>query len=316
MKHVNVATVDLNLLKTFLAIWDLRSLTAAADRLHLSQPAVSHALRRLREIFDDPLFVRTSVDMTPTEAAMRLHGPIDQALGLIHDALQKHSRFDPSVATRTFHLAMSDMSEQHLLPMLMEELAYGAPSVSIEVRQVSIADLSAAMRSGEVDIAFGFLPGLSEECVSSTLLADEFICMLRVGHPFGAGELTVADLKALRYVYAETNTTGHNIAEEALHKAGVRRDVALKLPHCTVAARVVAGTDLALILPRMVAEAMNRDQLFKLLRLPIEMPPITVGVYTHSRFASDPGVEWMSSVLRRLLTREIAEVETMAPSNA
>ncbi|SMG56228.1 LysR family transcriptional regulator [Paraburkholderia susongensis] len=304
MKHVNMASVDLNLLKTFLAIWELRSLTAAADRLHLSQPAVSHALRRLREIFDDPLFVRTSIEMVPTEAAARLHGPIDHALGVIHDALQQHSNFDPSAATRTFYLSMSDVAEQYVLPVLMEKLTCLAPHVRIEIRQMPIADLGAAMRGGEVDIGFGYLPGLSDECVSSMLMEDEFVCMLREEHPFGGNELTVADLNALQYIYAETDATGHNLAEAALRRAGVRRNVTLKLPHFTAAPHVVLRTDLALIIPRTVAQAMNRNRTFKLMPLPIEMPSIDVGVYTHKRFASDPGIAWISSLLCGLIERD------------
>ena len=98
MKQMNIGAVDLNLLKTFIVIWELRSLTAAADRLHLTQPAVSHALRRLREMFDDPLFVRSTSAMVPTETAIRLHEPIARALGIIHEALHTHASFDPATA--------------------------------------------------------------------------------------------------------------------------------------------------------------------------------------------------------------------------
>ncbi|MFS8979178.1 LysR family transcriptional regulator [Cupriavidus necator] len=304
MKHVNLATVDLNLLKTFLAIWELRSLTAAADKLHLSQPAVSHALRRLREVFDDPLFVRTPTAMVPTDAAIRLHAPIDNAMSIIYGALQKHSRFDPSVATRTFRLVMSDMAEQHVLPLLMETLASTAPNITIDVRQMSMDDLCSAMRNGDADIALGYLPALNDECVSSPMLDDEFVCMLRSAHPFQGKKLTVADLGSFRYVYAETNTTGHCLAEDAFRRAGIERDVALRLRHFTVAARIVAGTDLALILPRSIAEGMNRGRIYRLFPLPIEMPSITVKVYTHSRFASDPGIGWLAATLLTLFASE------------
>jgi DNA-binding transcriptional LysR family regulator len=305
MKQVNMATVDLNLLKTFLAIWEMRSLTGAADRLHLSQPAVSHALRRLREIFDDPLFVRASAEMIPTTAAMRLHGPIDHALAVIFDALKSHSSFEPALATRTFRLAMSDMVEQHLLPLLMEELAHIAPRLNVEVRQLSMPDLNAAMKSGEVDIALGYLPGLSDECVSQALFDDEFICLVRNEHPLSVEELTVDDMNGLRYVHAETrNSTGHNLAENALQNAGVRRNIALTLPHFTVATGVVARTDLALIIPKAVTIGMNKSEAFRLLALPVSMPKIAVGVHTHSRFASDPGIAWMAALVQRLLTAD------------
>jgi Transcriptional regulator len=111
MNKPNLGIADLNLLRVFLAIWDLRSLTAAGDRLGLTQPAVSHALRRLRNLFEDPLFVRRPTGMVPTEAAFRLYPPLAQALSIINDAVQQHAKFDPATARREFRISMSDMSE-------------------------------------------------------------------------------------------------------------------------------------------------------------------------------------------------------------
>ncbi|WP_034303769.1 LysR family transcriptional regulator [Herbaspirillum sp. RV1423] len=307
MKQMNMAAVDLNLLKTFLAIWELRSLTAAADRLHLSQPAVSHALRRLRDIFDDPLFVRTPTAMVPTDAAMRLHGPIDNALVIIHGALQKHVQFDPSTASRTFQLVMSDMAESYVLPSLMEALATVAPHVSFDVQQMPVDALSSAMRSGDVDIALGYLPGLSAECTCETLLEDEFICMLRNGHPMQKRKLSLEDLSRLRYVYATTNTTGHRLAEDLFRKAGLERDIAVRIPHFTVAPQIVRNTDLALILPRSIAERVNQGRAYRLLSLPFALPPIHVQVHSHTRFASDPGIAWLRSTLVSMFARPAAK---------
>lgn len=307
MKQMNMAAVDLNLLKTFLAIWELRSLTAAADRLHLSQPAVSHALRRLREIFDDPLFVRTPTAMVPTDAAMRLHGPIEEAMALIHSALQKHAHFDAATATRTFRLVMSDMSESYLLPSLMETLAHSAPNIGIDVQQMPVDALMSAMRSGDVDMALGYLPGLGEECARETLLEDEFICMLRAGHPLQKRKLGVEELSQLRYVHAATNTTGHRLVEDVLRQAGVAHNIALRTTHFTVAPEIVRKTDLALILPRSIAERVNHGRAYRLLSLPIELPPIPVQIHTHHRFVSDPGIVWLRSALVELFSHLVAK---------
>lgn len=304
MKQMNIATIDLNLLKTFMAIWEVRSLTGAADKLHLTQPAVSHALKRLRELFDDPLFVRTPTAMVPTDAAVRLHTPIANALAILHDALQNHGHFDPALATRTFRLVMSDMSSSHVLPLLMEELAHSAPKVSFEVEQMPIEALSAAMRNGDIDLAFGYLPGLSDDCISQTLLYDEYICMLRRGHPLAGTPLTMETLAQLRYVYTATNTTGHRLAEDVFRKAGVRRDIALRIPHFTVAPQIVRKTDLALILPRSIAEQVNAAQDCVLLDLPLDMPSIPVRLHTHARFASDPGIAWLRATLIEMFGRD------------
>lgn len=304
MKHVNLATIDLNLLKTFLAIWELRSLTAASERLHLSQPAVSHALRRLRETFDDPLFVRSQTAMVPTDAAARLHPPIDQAMSIIYGALQKHSRFEPLESTRTFRLVMSDMAAQVVLPVLMETLSVSAPSIALEVRQMPMDELAGAMRSGDADVALGYLPLLDNECASSLILNDEYVCVVGSKHPFTGESLDIEDMKALRYIYAENDTTGHYITESEFQRAGIQRDIALRLPHITVATRVIAATDLALILPLSIAEGLSKAGEYRVFRLPFRTPAIAVRVYTHIRFSSDPGITWMATTLMHTLRRD------------
>ncbi|RAR50686.1 LysR family transcriptional regulator [Paraburkholderia unamae] len=309
MKHVNLATVDLNLLKTFVAIWEHRSLTVAGDRLHLSQPAVSHALRRLREIFDDPLFVRNAGVMVPTDAASRLHAPIDDALAIIYGALQRHSRFDPAEASRTFRLAMSDIAEQHVLPILMGALTTRAPHINLDVRQLSIDELNSAMRSGEIDFALGYLPGLSDECENMPFLSDEFVCMVRAAHPFDTDAMTTDDLQTLRYVYVQTNSTGHGLVDSAFRKAGIAWDIALRLPHFTVAVDIIATSDLALIVPRSIAERHARGGKYRLYSLPIEMPKISVKIYWHSRFSSDTGSAWLRTILLTLFSDAPVEGE-------
>ena len=138
MHSRNPASIDLNLLRVFLAVWESHSLTLAGEHLGLSQPAVSHALRRLRDLFGDPLFVRVGTSMTPTDAAMQLHAPIDEALGIIGKALQTRERFEPASASRTFRLAMSDMSEFFFLPPLLDSLQREAPQVRFDVVQMAV----------------------------------------------------------------------------------------------------------------------------------------------------------------------------------
>jgi DNA-binding transcriptional LysR family regulator len=304
MEQVSLVTIDLNLLKTFQAIWELRSLTAASARLGITQPAVSHALRKLREIFDDPLFVRNANEMVPTDTAARLHAPIDEALRIISGALQKHLRFDPAVTRRTFRVVMSDMAEQYVLPALLRSLAGNAPGIRFEVKQMPIERLIVAMRNGDVDLALGYLAQLDEQwCDSSPLMEDEFVCMLRNGHPFAGRKLTVDDLNQLAYVHVDTPMTQHGLAEEALREAGVNCNIVLRLAHFTVVPQIITNTDLAVILPRRIA-ALSGDQRYALLPLPadIGMPQISVKVYSHNRFGSDVGISWLRSTLLGLFS--------------
>ncbi|ALS66636.1 MULTISPECIES: LysR family transcriptional regulator [Pandoraea] len=303
MKQVNMTTVDLNLLRTFLAIWEGRSLTVAADKLHVSQPAISHALRRLREVFDDPLFVRSSLSMEPTPAATRLHLPIQEAFTIIHGALVRHAGFEPATASRTFRLAMSDMAQLHVLPALMQVLATRAPNVEVQVQQLPVDLITTALRKGDIDLALGYLAEPGHECRFDKLREDEFVCMLRAEHPFRASELTIEDVNRLRFVHSCTNTTGHNsVMEVAFRQAGIQQSIALQVPQFTIAPQVVAMTDLAFILPHPIAEQVNRDGIYRLLRLPLTLPTITVGLYSHDQFSEDDGIAWLRSVLIELFS--------------
>lgn len=297
MNKMNDTGLDLNLLRVFLAIWDLRSLTAAGDRLGLTQPAVSHALRRLRERLNDPLFVRASNLMLPTEAAVRLHEPLDRAFSIINQAIQEHVAFDPVATQRVFRVAMSDMSEVYYLPPLLAKLEQVAPSVRLDVIPLTADTISAAMRAGEVDLAIGYLPNIDSECVSRALFADSFVCLVRAGHPSAEIKLSSTNFTKLRYVQAGTNAPGHHMVEQWLAERGIKRQVAVRVGHFTIAPEVVRNTDLAVIFPESQAKRVNVSGVFRLLALPFDLPPVEIKVHTHSRFASDMGIAWLRDTL-------------------
>jgi DNA-binding transcriptional LysR family regulator len=291
------AGLDLNLLRVFLAIWDLRSLTAAGDRLGLTQPAISHALRRLRDRFDDPLFVRAANRMLPTEAAVRLHEPLDQAFGIINRAIQERVAFDSKVTQRVFRVAMSDVSEFYYLPRLLAKLVRVAPSMRLDVVPLAVDAIAGAMRAGEVDLAIGYLRNLEGECESRALFNDKFVCMVRKGHPIGRSKLTKANFVDLRYIHAGTNAPGHQMIEQWLAETGIKRQIAVRLGHFSVAPDIVRDTDLAVIFPESVARQLDNARTFRLLPLPFEPPPIEIKVHTHPRFASDMGIGWLRDML-------------------
>ncbi|SDI74793.1 transcriptional regulator, LysR family [Paraburkholderia steynii] len=297
MTNTPPGITDLNLLRVFLAIADLRSLTAAGARLGLTQPAVSHALRRLRTLFDDPLFVRTPTGMVPTDAAVRLHAPLAQAFGIINVAVQQLAKFDPATAHRVFRVSMSDMSEFYFLPPLLAMIDSTAPGIRVEVANFSVDAVSTAMRSGEIDLALGYVPGLDAACISTTLFVDEHVCVVRAGHPLRKRNPTKDHLAALRYVYASTNATGHRMVEQWLEELNLRRDIVLRLPHFVVAPEIVQNTDLAVIFPKSIAQRFNRNKAFRILPLPFSLPPIEIQVHTHMQFSADPGIAWLRDAI-------------------
>lgn len=306
MNKPNLGIADLNLLRVFLAIWDLRSLTAAGDRLGLTQPAVSHALRRLRNLFEDPLFVRRPTGMVPTEAAFRLYPPLAQALSIINDAVQQHAKFDPATARREFRISMSDMSEFFFLPPLIALLDRDARGIRIEAANIPVESVSAAMRAGEIDLALGYVPGLDAGCVSQTLFVDEHVCMVRASHPLRKSKPSREDLAALRYAYASTNATGHRMVEQWLDELNFKRDVVLRLPHFVVAPEIVMNTDLAVIFPRSIARRFNRGKAFRIVPLPFALPPIEIQVHSHTQFAADPGIAWLRGVIHSMFHQPVA----------
>ena len=299
MNPTNRSVPDLNLLRVFLTVWDTRSLTRAGQRLRLTQPAVSHALRRLRETFHDPLFVRAPGGMVPTALAARLHRPLSEALQMIHHAVQDSEQFNPASAQRVFRVAMSDVSEFFFLPALMGCLAGEAPGVHLRVVLLDPATVTQAMRAGEVDLALGFLPELDGEVTSHFLFRDGFVCLVRAGHPILRSK-GPADLGSLGYVHAATTATGHQLAERWLSDVGVQRRIAVRLGHFTVAPSVVRATDLAVVFPESVARLINTDGAFALLPLPAGHPVIDIQVHTHNHFQSDAGIRWLCDTIVRL----------------
>lgn len=297
MIEMNTGTVDLNLMRVFMAVWETHSLTLAADRLALSQPAVSHSLRRLREVFQDPLFVRTSDGMQPTAAAVRLHGPIDRGLGLIYGAMQRHAGFDAATSSRRFRISMSDMSAFYFLPPLLAAFEKDAPGVRIEIVPVSLHAVESGMRVGEIDLAIGYVPGLSGECLSQTLFEDRYVCMVRSKHPLAGRALSRAGVGELRYVFADSGATGHGITETWLAQMDIQRSIVLQLPHFIAAPEIVRRTDLAVIFPRSIAERFNRARQFRLMALPFDLPPIEVKLQLHGRFAADAGIAWLRAAI-------------------
>lgn len=308
------ANFDLNLLRVFFAIWDLRSLTAAGDRLGLTQPAVSHALRRLRERFHDPLFVRVANRMLPTDVAVRLHEPLDQAFELLNRTLQSGVVFDPRVTERTFRIAMSDIAEAYILPRLMSTLSRISPFVRVDIVPLIPDSVVSSMRSGEIDLAIGAVSVPDKECISVDTLTDKYICMVRAGHPINKSRLTRSSFTKLRFFFARTTSSIYQLAEQWLADEDARPRIAVR-GHFTTAPEIVRGSDLAAIFPRLMALDLLRTEDFRLLDLPFDLPAIEVKVHSHSRFVNDTGIKWMCQTSATLLTNSAKAVRAKMRSN-
>ncbi len=300
---MNVADLDLNLLRVLDAVLRERSVTAAAARLGLTQPAVSNALARLRAAFGDALFVRTPSGMAPTPFARDLDDPVRQALALIESALAHGGGFDPATSKRAFRFYMSDLGEISFLPALVERVRERAPGVYLEALGLPLEAIDEGLASGALDIAVGFLPGLAAPVRRRRLFRDPYVCLMRSDHPRIGARLTRKLFLEASHALVSSTGSGHRVIEEALERAGVTRRIALRVPHFTVVPMVLARTDLLLTLPGQVARVYEADGRFKSLPVPLPIPPAEVAVHWHERFERDPGIRWLREVMIGLFAR-------------
>ena len=300
---MNIRDLDLNLLRAFDAVLRDKSVTAAAARLDLTQPAVSNALARLRGLFGDPLFVRTPRGMNPTPLAQELAGPVRQALGLIEAALAQGAGFDPASSTRTFRFYMSDIGEIFFLPPLVERVQREAPGVRLEAFGVPLEHIVDALASGELDLATGFLPGLGAQVRTRRLFLDPYVCMMRADHPKIGRALSRRQFAEASHALVSSFGSGHRVVEESLERHGLARRIALRVPHFTVVPMVLERSDLLLTIPLRIARVFEKGGRLKSLKLPVRIPPADIGVHWHERSERDPGSRW----LRELMVELFAE---------
>ncbi len=293
MKQMHPSRFDLNLVKVFLAIWETRSLTDAGHRLSLTQPAVSHALRRLRDQFDDPLFLRVGHRMEPTDAAMRLHAPFQQALGLLEATIQGAQSFDPMATTRVFRIAMTDTGELFAMPRLLAMLQRLAPGAGLASVRIEPGEEEGALRSGQVDMALGYLPDLEvSRCQGRLILRDRMICLMREGHPAAQGALDVARFASLPLIDVSQAATGYHMARRLIEDLGAGITPRARLEHFTIVPEVVAQTDFVAIFPLSIFDRLRGG--FVARKLPFDLPDYDIKLWTHEGFSKDPALLWLS----------------------
>lgn len=311
---MDIARTDLNLLRVFDALVQDGNLTRAGFRLGLSQPAMSHALAKLRKLTGDNLFVRVPSGMRPTEHALRIAPSVREGLQLLQAALQSDAPFDPKVTERTFQVLLSDIGELVYLPRLMGRLSAIAPAVSIRVLNMPREAYAGVFLAGEADLAIGFLPSLGAGFYQQRLFTDNYICLVREGHPrirgkrisqaqFASEPHVIIEPGGSRYVTAAHHNSTATLIEQSLAHQGVKRPVALRVPHFMVVPDVVQSTDLIAILPSYVIKHSQLRQGLRMLPLPFDIPGFEVKQFWHERSHQDPGNRWLRSVIAEMFRR-------------
>lgn len=291
MHGMNVRDLDLNLLHVFAAVHSARSVSRAADALGLSQPAVSHALTRLRLALHDPLFTRVSGGVKPTPKADQLARQVEAALQLLDVALHEADHFDAARSQRRFAVHMSDIGADEFLPLLMADIGRQAPGVRVEALQLAPEAIAPALEEGRLDLAFGYLPGLVGT-ESAPLLQERYVVLLRRGHPAGRALRDLPPMQALEALDFIL-VASHAEPARALHLLGLQSRIRLTLPHFTVVPPILAATDLAVIMPLRPALRFAEHHGLQVLEPDLGLPPFTVAMHWTWRQAQDPGHRWL-----------------------
>ena len=295
---MSLSRFDLNLFTVFDAIYREGGITAASRRLNLSQPAVSHALARLRELVADPLFERQGNTMVPTAKARAMAGAVGRSLEELTQLLQQDSRFDPATHQRRVIIAANGANERQFLPGLVAALAARAPGIEVATVRVDRGNLEEDLRSGELDLAIDVDLPLAAGIRSEPLTSDHLVVLARADHPQVPGTLDRTTYLALGHVLVTGRRRGAGFEDLALGRLGVERSVRVRCQRYDVASAIVAQTDLLATLPRGQAEPVARADGNQVLTLPFELPALALKLYWHGRADDDAALGWVRDLLR------------------
>lgn len=311
MHPVNLRTLDLNLLKVFDVVMSERSLTRAADILALTQPAVSNALRRLREALGDDLLVRKGRTLEPTPRGQELWPAIRDTLARLQAALAPHA-FEPATATTTFVLTMADATAAELMPPLVELIAVQAPDVSLRVVPLTTRDPRRLLDEGHADLAIGNFPAVITDLtaraqsgevvafVHHRLFQGDYVCVMRKGHPLAQGPFTLERYCAARHMLVSFSGRAYGFIDEALTALGHTRRVVLTVNQFFTAGKVVAHSDLLTVLPRHFVNVTGFADQLALRELPFTSPAIQVDALWHQRLSGSSAHTWLRTQVAAL----------------
>ena len=303
---VNFRTLDLNLLKVFDEVMTERNLTRAAGHLAMTQPAVSNALKRLREALNDELLVRSGYGVEPTPRALEVWPAVRAALDTLQEALRPGQGFDPARSRETFVIAMADATAASLMPPLMRHFESTAPGASIQARPLLSRDPREALASGTLDLAVGYFPaavaaidhatmqaGMPDPVSHQRLYDGEYVCVMRADHPLTHAGVSLETYCAARHVLVSFSGRPYGFVDEALSALGRRRRVVLTVNEFFTAAQVVAQTDLLTILPHHFIASTGIASQLAWRKLPLEMPVVHVDMLWHRRHQNRLAHEWL-----------------------
>jgi DNA-binding transcriptional LysR family regulator len=299
---MDLRQIDLNLLVIFHQMLIDRRVSLSAEKLGLTQPAVSNALKRLRTLLKDELFVRTAKGMEPTPYALHLAVPVGQALDALKTAFKERDVFDPMTSTRTFTLAMTDIGEIYFMPPLLDALARLAPHIKISTLRNNVGHLTEEMEAGSVDLALGLLPQLKAGFFQRRLFKHRYVCMFRKEHPLAKSPISLESYSALEHLGVIAANTGHSEMEALLERRGIKRHVRLIVPHFVAVGHILQSTDLIATVPERFASRCEKPFGLVTSSLPVKLPEIAINLFWHAKYNREPANMWLRQLMIELFS--------------
>lgn len=292
---------DLNLIRVFIKLVETGGVSAAADELAVTQPTVSYSLKKLRNMFNDPLFNRTPHGITPTATAERLYLSLKEALTSIDGAVQQAHVFDPLLSKDQFTISLTDLGDLVFLPLLTDTLSRQAPGASLAVIPFSRHSTVEQLIRGEVDACIA-TPVLEEKGVKRQVLyPDAYVAFAANSHPRLRSEaISIADFERERHIQV-TDESGHTGPAAAIKRLGLKQNVALRVSRFTAIPQVVENTELIGIVPLHVGKILAAGHNLRLLELPFEVPRVEISVYSRDQVHATPAQAWFQAFLPEAL---------------
>jgi DNA-binding transcriptional LysR family regulator len=293
-------TLDLNLLRVFDAVMTEQNLTRAAGRLAMTQPAVSNALRRLRDTLGDELLIRTAHGVKPTPRAEELWPTVRKALSQLEDAVAP-TVFDVARAQATFRMAMADSTAALLLPALVRTIESEAPGVNVRMVPLTTREPRPILLRGDIDLAIGFFPGVVAQLAGGPdtpirherVYSGQYVCVMRKNHPLAKEPLTLDAYCSANHLLVSFSGRAHGLTDEALAQLNRERRILLTVNQFFTAGRVVANSDLITVLPRHLIASTGMTGSLISKELPFKLPDVHVDMLWHERDARNPAHKWL-----------------------
>jgi DNA-binding transcriptional LysR family regulator len=306
---MDIERIDLNLLVVFSTIFKEAGITPAGKKLHLSQSAVSHSLSRLREVFGDPLFVRSGQMMQPTPTARNLYQKVQPLLLDLKQTLNDFSSFDPELSERSFTIGVREPVESVVLPIIIASLFCIAPQIRISTVRLDRANLEADLKSGVFDIAIDVLQPLSGSVRHNKLQDDDLVVVVRKEHPVLAESksLDLDTFLQLEHIQVSGRRAGRGIEDIELNRLGHERNIRLRCQNINAALSVVAGSDLAVSAGYAYAREAVRAAKLVVLPFPIPVSSLSLFLYWHQNVDGDPATLWFRDFIAKAFQQKIDE---------